>query len=228
MKKSIFIFAASLFTISGFISCSSDKDEVTENYSIDPSQTTINYDKTQQLTAKNNGSSIAATEFSWKTSDDKRGTVNAQGLFTAKKVGEVEVTATKNGKTSTAKIIIAPYQNFFKEPLMYFGKTKADIKAAESRTLQNETPTALAYKGENSNVTNVGYTFDANGKMNSAIVIFPSTTASVNMVSTFYKERYNVLTTDNNIIYLKSLDQPILMGMGVNATLGLNVIYTQQ
>lgn len=64
--------------------------------------------------------------------------------------------------------------------------------------------------------------------MNSAIVIFPSTAASINMVSTFYKERYNVLTTDNNIIYLKSLDQPILMGMGVNATLGLNVIYTQQ
>ncbi|MDY3481516.1 ABC transporter substrate-binding protein, partial [Riemerella anatipestifer] len=47
-------------------------------------------------------------------------------------------------------------------------------------------------------------------------------------VATFYKERYNVVTADSDIIYMSHLDEPIVMGMGYNSTLGFHVIYTKK
>ncbi|MGV4413174.1 Ig-like domain-containing protein [Chryseobacterium sp. T1] len=228
MRKTFLFFALATFTLST-TSCSRDNDEpAVENYSISPNEVNIKYDKTQQFTVRNGSSSIAGTEFTWKSSDEKRGTVNNSGLLTANKVGTFQVTATKNGKTTTANVTISPYQNFFKEPIMGFGKTKAEIKAAETRQLQNETATGLAYKGENNDILNIGYTFDSSGKMTSAIAIFPSNTTSVTNTTTYYKERYLVLDNQNGTIMMKDLDNPIFMGMSVNPTLGFNVIYTKQ
>ena len=228
MRKTILNFAIATLTLSAF-SCSRDNNEPTvENYSITPSEVDIKYDKTQQFTVKNGSSSIASTEFVWKSSDEKRGTVNSSGLLTASKVGNFQVTATKNGKITTANVKVSPYQTFFKEPIMGFGKTKAEIKASETRQLENETATALAYKGENSGILNVGYTFDSTGKMTSAIAIFPSTSTSINNVTTFYKERYLVVDNQGGTVMMKDLDNPIFMGMSVHPTIGYNVIYTKQ
>lgn len=228
MKKTILSFAIATLTLST-IGCSRDDDNpASENYSITPTEVNIKHDKTQQFTVKNGSASLSASEFVWKSTDEKRGTVNSNGLLTANKVGSFQVSATKNGKTTTANVTISPYQSFFKEPVMGFGKTKAEIKASETRQLQNETATGLAYKGENSEILNIGYTFDSSGKMISAIAIFPSTSTSITNTTTFYKERYLVLGNQSGTIMMKDLDNPIFMGMSVHPTLGYNVIYTKQ
>ncbi|MDY3507289.1 ABC transporter substrate-binding protein, partial [Riemerella anatipestifer] len=139
-----------------------------------------------------------------------------------------DVTATKNGKTLTSKVTITPYQTFFTEPLMFFGKTKADVKVSETRKLTRETTTALVYEGENSSVNRIGYIFDNNGNMTSAIVMFPTSSSSTDKVTTFYKERYLVLSTENNVVQMKHLDESIYMSMGYDSTLGFHVIYTKK
>ncbi|MBT0554251.1 Ig-like domain-containing protein [Riemerella anatipestifer] len=230
MKKALLFFALSLATLGTFTSCSRDDDSTTvaDNYSITPTEVSIKYDQTHKFTIKNNGSEVSGSSFSWKSSDEKRGTVDANGLLTAKKVGTFDVTATKNGKTLTSKVTITPYQTFFTEPLMFFGKTKADVKASETRKLTRETTTALVYEGENSSVNRIGYIFDNNGNMTSAIVMFPTSSSSTDKVTTFYKERYLVLSTENNVVQMKHLDESIYMGMGYDSTLGFHVIYTKK
>lgn len=228
MKK-LFLYSVLTMSVLGSISCSSDDDSKPENFTLTPGSTTTNYDKSIQFAAANNGSPISVTQFTWSISDSKRASISNQGYFTAKKVGEVEVLATKDGKTIKSKITISPYQTFFKEPSMLFGKTKAEVKASETRVLLNETSTGLGYKGENSNIVNLAYIFDSSGKMTSAVVAFPSSTASIDKVSTYYKERYDVLSAQNNVISLKDMDQPIYMMMGVNNTnLQITVVYTKQ
>ncbi|AIH02967.1 hypothetical protein M949_1800 [Riemerella anatipestifer CH3] len=230
MKKALLFFALSLATLGTFTSCSRDDDSTTvaDNYSITPTEVSIKYDQTHKFTIKNNGSEVSGSSFSWKSSDEKRGTVDANGLLTAKKVGTFDVTATKNGKTLTSKVTITPYQTFFTEPLMFFGKTKADVKASETRKLTRETTTALVYEGENSSVNRIGYIFDNNGNMTSAIVMFPTSSSSTDKVTTFYKERYLVLSTENNVVQMKHLDESIYMSMGYDSTLGFHVIYTKK
>lgn len=147
--------------------------------------------------------------------------------MSAKKVGKFQVTATKGGKSITADVTIEPYQNFFKEPLMLFGKTKADIKTSETRELVKEVSKSLVYEGENSYVSKIFYLFDDNGVMTSAIAMFPTGYDSNDRVATFYKERYTVLGVENNIIALKNLDKPIYMYMRYT-TYGLNVVYTKK
>ncbi|MGA9213556.1 Ig-like domain-containing protein [Kaistella sp.] len=230
MNKLILLAAMSFATIGITNSCSSDRgnDVISENYSLEPNSVTINYDKTQQLTVKNGSASMTPSEFTWKSSDEKRGYINASGILTAQKVGKFNITATKNGKTATAEVTIAPYHTFFKEPIIGFGKTKAEIKVGESRLLQSETSTSLIYKGENGEITNIGYTFDSSGKMTSAIAIFPSTSSSIEKVTVFYKERYTIVSNESGTVMMKDLDNPIWMGMSIHPTLGYNVIYTKQ
>ncbi|KUY27279.1 Ig-like domain-containing protein [Elizabethkingia ursingii] len=215
------------------LSCSSsdNRDNVIgENYSISPQNVTLNYDKTQQLSVRNGNTPVA--DFTWKSSDEKYGTINKEGLLTAKKVGSFEVTATKNGKILKSNVTIVPYQTLFKEPgVDSFGKTMDEIKRQETRQLTLETPTGLGYKGENSNIESIIYIFDKDGKMQSVGVYFHSSTNStdtVNKVTTFYKERYDVIGTTPDAIIFKHLNQPIKMEMSVDPKLGLNVIYEKK
>lgn len=230
MKKTILFLGLTLGV--GFLtnSCSRDNSEgevKIENYTLTPANVTINYDKTQQFYVKNGSVNVSPSEFTWKSSDDKRGSIDVNGILTAKKVGTFEISATKNGKVVTAKVMVEPYQKFFTEPILEFGKTKEEIKALEKRELVRETNSALAYKGENGDIKNVGYTFDSNGKMITAIVLFPSP-YNIDNVTTFYKERYLVLGSENGVVSMKNLDTPIFMNMGVNTSLGLHVVYTKQ
>lgn len=227
MKK-LFLYSVFIISVIGATSCSSDDDSKPENFTLTPGSTTTNYDKSIQFAAANNGSPISVTQFTWSISDSKRASISNQGYFTAKKVGEVEVLATKDGKIIKSKITISPYQTFFKEPSMLFGKTKAEVKASETRVLLNETSTGLGYKGENSGINNLVYSFDAAGKMNSAMVTFPTYDSSIDKVAVYYKERYLVATSQNNVITLKNLDEPIYMNMGIDSSLGLYVIYVKQ
>ncbi|AZA49793.1 ABC transporter substrate-binding protein [Chryseobacterium carnipullorum] len=227
MKKA-FIYSVLAISVFSFTSCSGSDDENNENYTISPGSATLNYDKSQQFEIKNNGSTISASEFTWSVSDEKRALVTPSGMVAAKKVGEIQVTATKNGKSVTSKVTISPYQTFFKEPSLLFGKTKAEIKASETRVLVNETATAIGYKGENANITNLAYSFDTAGKMKSVIVTFPSTSASIDRVSTFYKERYLVVSGQGNYITLKNLDSNIFMVMGVPSSQYVAVNYTNE
>ncbi|MCW0487207.1 ABC transporter substrate-binding protein, partial [Riemerella anatipestifer] len=85
------------------------------------------------------------------------------------------------------------------------------VKVSETRKLTRETTTALVYEGENSSVNRIGYIFDNNGNMTSAIVMFPTSSSSTDKVTTFYKERYLVLSTENNVVQMKHLDESIYM-----------------
>lgn len=230
MKKTFLFLAFSLFAITlVFNSCSSSRDEEVINYTISPSSLTTNYDKTQQLSVLNGSSTLNNSDFNWSSSNEISGKVSSSGLFTAGKIGETTITATniKNGKSVNTKITVNPYQNFFKEPILEFGQTKEYIKSKETRTLLKETTTGLSYVGENSSIRNIGYTFDSNGKMNSAIVLFDNNVNLVSNVVTFYKERYYYLGLVNNNNSFVTTDKSIgiQIDSGSNSTLGFNALY---
>ncbi|MDO4225309.1 MAG: Ig-like domain-containing protein [Bergeyella zoohelcum] len=228
MKKLLFVASLSLATLGMVVSCSRDDDSGTTsvaNYTLSPSEATTNYDKTVALSVKNGSSTLSPSEFTWSVSDEKRGTIGNDGVFKAKKVGKVEVTATKNGQTLKSTINIAPYSTLFTEPLMYFGKTKEEVKSKETRTFIREYNNFLAFKGENRNVSEVLYHFDSNGKIDYIGVRFPYSASIVENLATFYIERHNFLGESNGEYYFNHIDENATIGL-TTSTNGIIVVYT--
>lgn len=227
MKK-FFLFALAISATFTTVSCSTDRDEPTtvqDNFVITPSTVDMKYDKTQQFTVTNNGA--ASTGFTWKSSDEFRGTVDQNGLLTAKKVGEFNVTATKNGKTVTSKVTVSPYHTFITPPHLDWGSTKAEIKAKETRTIYGETSSVIMYRGGTSDVQYVGYTFDSSGKLINTIVIFGFNTSITSKVMEYYNERYLLISTENSQYGYVNIEKNLAMTIAVDNSLGLHAFYTK-
>ncbi|MEJ8598085.1 Ig-like domain-containing protein [Riemerella anatipestifer] len=229
------LFALSLVVLGVFVSCSRDDGnsrEVStipsttiEGYSIAPIEVTMKYNQKQKFVIKNDKTGVLDSSFSWKISDEKRGTIDANGLLTAEKIGTFYVIATKNGKTVTSKVDVTPCETFFKEPSMIWGATKKLIKSSETRELAKETSTTLVYKGENKFVNHVEYKFDNKGIMLSATATFPTDPNSIYRVTTFFLERYEVFYYDQHMIYMKYLYEPIYLTSSIDSALGLYITY---
>lgn len=221
MKKQLLtLVAISLI----FTACS--KKESTPESTIDVTELSLNYDKQHQFTIKQGNNDIDESTYIWTSADVRVGTIEASGLFQAKRIGTTTVTATKDGKSLTSKITVSPYVYFFIEPYVSFTSNKTTIKSQETRPLETggETTTSLLYKGENNKITNVFYGFE-NGLLQGSIVVFNISNILPKDLATFFVERYTLIGETNNTYYFSKGD--ILVAIGETAGIGFTAIYVK-
>ncbi|MET7253725.1 Ig-like domain-containing protein [Dyadobacter fermentans] len=216
-----------LISTSILFACSKGKDKDPEpTISIDAQTIELKYDKDHQFALKKGNEDIFASTFTWVSSNEKVGKVDANGKFTARKIGEATVSGTgANGVKVESKVTISPYITIFTEPILEFGATMATIKSKEKRKLLKETTDGLAYEGAaGTQMRGVIYIFDK-GKLQSAGILFDNTTATVQASATFIKERYPDRMTQDNQVYILNDERTFGIVLGVNETFGYMGIY---
>jgi hypothetical protein len=180
---------------------------------------TLHYDETHQLVLTN----TPTTNVTWKSSDESIGTVDNSGLFTAKKVGTVTITASGSKFKTTADVTITPYSTLCKEPALDLGKSQNAIKLKETRALANQSSDYLYFYGENSKLRYSSYHF-IKGQLAASALFLANREDVVKEAVTFFKERYTLLEVDGNTAFF-SYNSILTIGLTVDSNLGFIAIY---
>lgn len=192
---------------------------------LDATDVSLHYDETHQFSLKQGNNNISASAYTWTSSDVNIGTVDANGAFTAKKIGTTTIRATKGGDAFESQVTVVPYSTICKEPYWDFSDNISSTKGKETRTLASQTSTGLIYTGENDKVRNIMYLYDAtSGKMTAAAILFTNTTAVVDESSKFFKERYTYVGVSGSVYYYTD-SKSLVIAISVDASLGYNAIY---
>lgn len=209
MKK-LAVFALTSLSVLAF-SCGKKDKEVTPKLSA--TKTDIKYNETTQL-----GISVGSiSDYTWKSSDEFVGTVDASGKFTANHMGETEITVTKAGFSDKIKMTVSPTETFFNEPIVEIGATKATIKSKEKRTLADEVDNALFYTDHSSSLRGgIIYAFDSNGKLTGVLVPMTETADNAKKVATFYAERYSIIGESDGIYFFSDRNRRYDLGIDPN------------
>lgn len=218
-----------ILLLSGFValivySCSK-KNDIKGAYRLDADTLSMHYDQTHQFQVSQGSTLVTDSLTVWKSSNDTIGTIDKYGLFTAKKIGSVIVTGTAANYSLKSRITVVPYSILCTEPYFKAGATIDATKAAESRSLLNETGSALVYQGENNKVSFVEYAFNTDS-MTAAQVIFANTIDAAQESVKFYSERYTSLGTANDIEYYTD-NANVLIALSLDSKLGLNALYAK-
>lgn len=219
MKKQLLTLLALAMILT---SCSKKDPEPV--YSLDKTTLELNYDKDHQFAIKLGSKDIDESEFKWSSSDETVGFVSASGLFNAYRIGKTTIKAVGTNATLTSVITIAPYSAICAEPYIKYGATKSTVKSKETRTLQDETATALYYRGENAKIKNALYGFD-NNLLKSMVLVFADTEAVVKESIKFFSERYVYLGIEDDLYLFGNVDT--FIGMGHFEELGFCAIYLE-
>ncbi|RZK48851.1 MAG: hypothetical protein EOO99_08065 [Pedobacter sp.] len=208
-----------------FIACSKKEDEkplIKDVYSINKTSVSMNYDGEQKFTVLKNGTEVPPNNITFTNSNKSVGTIDASGLFKAKRIGETKVIAEVNGNSLTTDITVVPYSNLCKEPILSFGSNINEIKTKENRELSGQTTSALLYKGENLKLRYIMYGFEAN-KMNAATLLLENNTIVVEESVKFLSERYTYLGTTGGFYIFEG--ETITVGVGFDSSLGFYAMY---
>ncbi|PKK34684.1 hypothetical protein BWI96_20880 [Siphonobacter sp. SORGH_AS_0500] len=196
---------------------------------IDSQELSLHYDETHQFTLKKGASDVAATDYTWKSSNTDVAEISTSGKLDAGIVGDSKVTAvSKNGSETVESIVkVIPYYNTCKEPIIEFGITQAALKSKETRTQYGTgTSTGIVYTGENSKLKNVIYLFE-NNALTSSTLVFGSNSAIAKEVATFFLERYKPIGTANGVYFFR-VSSTVTVGVGVSSSLGMVALYMPQ
>ncbi len=217
MKKQLLTFLVAVLLI---ISCSKKDDK--PSTTIDQEKVSLNYDQTHQFKLTAGSTAVDASKVTWTSSDQTVGTINASGLFSAKRIGNTTIKAVANGSTLTSEVSIIPYSELCKEPVLEFGASLATIKSKETRVLIEQTSTALMYNGENSKVENIFYGFNASG-LESSVLLLSSSAAVVDESEKFFSERYEFVGETVGLFFFE--DSKTTVGLGFVQDLGFVAVY---
>lgn len=178
MKKLIFL----LVSVVAFSSCSKDEDITPVNPELNETEVATKYDETFQFSVA--GSSTAT----WSLSTDSIGEIDADGLFTAKRIGEADVIATVGDIELKGKIVVEPYITNFKLPLLK-KSTKDQIKVFENKEVEFELAHLLLYNSINPQIREYSYVFT---QEQSSLVNFQLADyeEALEYAQTFLKERF--------------------------------------
>lgn len=206
-KKKCFTRCASIWSFAVvFIlaSCSGSDDE---KFSINKNKLTLHYEETEQLTASESAEWISENEFVAGVSSD--------GLVEGGHVGKTNIVATAAGGSAVCEVEITPVYSTYIEPFLEFGASKETVKSKETRDLHTEQSTNLAYKGENSLVKLIMYSFDDSGKLKSAAAALSLASASEAMK--FLIERYLPIgENDGTFLFINGNSSNYTMGVGLS------------
>lgn len=195
-----------LIVIAAIIS-SCKKDDVISSISLNKSEITLQHADSIQLVVTPN------IECTWNSGDANVATVSKTGLVKGVRIGNTKIFANYNSLTVECNVTCTPKSFFYKEPFYYYGQSKSYVKGKETRTLYAENPNSLVYRGENSNITGVLYSF-SNDKLESALVGFKDNAGMIKAAE-FIQERYIYVGLSGTIIIFKD---------GKGTCLGLSVL----
>ncbi|PVH26986.1 Ig-like domain-containing protein [Sphingobacterium corticibacter] len=188
-----------LFLCLSFFACS--KDDPQPVPALSRTEAALKYDEDVQFRVPN------FSNVTWSSSDEFVGTVDESGKFTAHHVGEAKITATVDGQTLTATVVVEPYVTGIVEPYLNFGGSVQSIMEYEKREYLEDISTVYTvFRGQGDLEKYVGY-LTAQGIMVSANIEFIFNLNVIQNVMLFYKERYNYLGKGyNDRDYFESKD----------------------
>ncbi len=185
-------------------SCSGSGDE---KFSINKNKLTLHYEETEQLTASESAE--------WISENDFIANVSSDGLVEGGHVGKTNILANSTSGSAICEVEIIPVYSTFIEPFLEFGVPKETVKSKETRNLYKEGSSSLLYKGENSFVNSILYSFDDNGKLKGSAVGLSLTCASEAMK--FLIERYLPIGEKDEIfLFINGNTNNYTMGVGLS------------
>jgi len=184
MKNQIILFCAMALLVS--VSC---KKETT--YSLNKEVVSLFTKATSQLSVDG-----GSGNFIYTSDNPLIAEVNAEGLITAKRVGEAKITVSGDFN-GVCNVVVLPLYNTFQEPVTQFGITKIEVKAKETRVLYYEDETALIFTGS-AQEDFVLYLFESNKLTSDCVVLSSSHTSAL---GSFLAERYVIVSLDPIIGY---------------------------
>jgi len=153
----------------------------------------LKYDNLHQFIIKKGKDEIAPSKFQWTSSDEKVGTVDSNGLFKARKIGQTKIRAMADGKTFESNVTISPYNTFVIEPILEFGLDEAAIRTKEIREFLTKSGNWVYFESASPSVRRVAYYFE-NDKSVHSLLLFQYTlenyASNIAMFGTYYNERY--------------------------------------
>ncbi len=201
--RSAFIWSFAVVFI--LASCSGSGDD--EKFSINKNKLTLHYEETEQLTASESAE--------WISENDFVAGVSSDGLVEGGHVGKTNIVATAAGGSAVCEVEITPVYSTYIEPFLGFGASKETVKSKETRDLKTEDSTYLVYKGENSLVNSVLYSFDDSGKLKFALVGVSMACASEAMK--FLLERYLPIgEKDDTFYFINGNPDDCTIGVGLS------------
>lgn len=223
MKKQVYylfvLFLASTITLS----CSKDGTE--PSATLNQSEVNLNYDGEFQFVVSKGNESVDFSTLTASSSNEFVGRINNSGMFEANKVGETTIKIMGDGISLEATVTVTPYHELFDEPIIDFTANKTTIRDSENRKFVQEVDEFLIFEGENSRINNVVYLFGANGRLRSAMSLYPTTSSLVENIAVFYLERYDYLGQEDDIFVFRSEDKSILVGLGNIPVFGFGATY---
>ncbi|WP_300602374.1 Ig-like domain-containing protein [Niabella sp.] len=197
------------------------KKDSAPQLSLSATKVDIKYDETTQV----NASIGVNSDYSWKSSDEFVGKVDASGKFTAGHIGKTTVTAEKSGVSKAIEITVSPIETFFSEPVLEFGQSMDYVKSKEKRMLFFENSDGFVYKTETPLISQILYLFSSN-KLNSALVDFIDTESTMKRALAFYNERYYYAGYSDGTAVFVSKDKSAFVGLEVsNYSWGFGAMY---
>lgn len=213
MRKIIFKFMSIAMIIS-LVMTSCSKDDEKEELTLSQLSVTMVHDDTVTVSANQKATFSSADPFVATVSDN--------GKITAKHVGQTVVTATVDGQTKECTVTVKPVSNLYKEPILDFNLTKNDVKAQETRPLEDERDLELIYTDKKTYLMH--YNFDPEtSKLKSVTYGMPNISyAQSSVLTDFLTERYQPIDYTDKEFYFVNSDEPNNASMIVMMTLSVN------
>lgn len=232
MKKVLLLSLMAMSIIACKKNVASEEKEA-GNFVLTPNTETLLSNETVTFSISKNGKLEDLSQFEWAVSDTLRGAFAQKGIFKAKRIGDVRVTAKRGNIVLEAVLKITPKETYITEPLMLFGQTKDVIKSEEKRELEVEISSGLLYKKDRDGIRGVLYTFDDNNKkMTGAFLLLDGSGSFGKRSLSFINERYVPVTNFEQDGYssfvFKPLDNKpyIIYVLPDHKTFGYCIIYS--
>jgi len=193
MRKALALIV--LLTV--FVSCSTDSEkEETPSIKLNTNLIEIYYDEEFIIDAETNP---IDEDIIWITENENVAEVSQTGEVEAIKVGETTIKVKTIQTEALCEVIIKPYRNLYKAPVVTFGESESFVKSKETRPYLGTEDDILFYSDPNSKVEAILYFF-VNNKLEEAGVILNLYEKEMDDLALYLDERYFHLgTTDDGV-----------------------------
>ncbi len=202
-------FATLISLLLLFLGCSKD-----DSFELNQSEVLLHYDEGFVFNLQ------GASNVQWFSSDEFVGTIGENGNFSAKHIGETEVTAKSGSRTFTAIVRVEPYINDIIEPVQKYGVYSETIRNEETREFISEDASQVRFMGQGEREYRVCYNL-RNGVVDNSVIVFTPKENLRDELSVFFGERYELI--ENTAERMTYINKEKTIGINIQATFAVGV-----